>query len=145
MQCKDQYEHHDLMMMMMMKIRMQTYENHHHGYGDGSIQSILQQLRSLRDRINEYIVGINNYQALMMMAEPTNLQQNEERSMASGSTSSSRDDYLHYHHQSSSYGQDHGHGHEHMVIIPTWRPQRGLPARSVTVLRAWLFDHFLHP
>lgn len=28
---------------------------------------------------------------------------------------------------------------------PIWRPQRGLPERAVTVLRAWLFDHFLHP
>lgn len=28
---------------------------------------------------------------------------------------------------------------------PVWRPQRGLPGRAVTVLRAWLFDHFLHP
>ncbi|KAE8713232.1 BEL1-like homeodomain protein 9 [Hibiscus syriacus] len=28
---------------------------------------------------------------------------------------------------------------------PAWRPQRGLPERAVTVLRAWLFEHFLHP
>ncbi|XP_074591477.1 BEL1-like homeodomain protein 8 [Curcuma longa] len=26
-----------------------------------------------------------------------------------------------------------------------WRPQRGLPEQAVSVLRAWLFDHFLHP
>ncbi|XP_026448971.1 BEL1-like homeodomain protein 9 [Papaver somniferum] len=26
-----------------------------------------------------------------------------------------------------------------------WRPQRGLPQRAVAVLRAWLFEHFLHP
>ncbi|KAI3950935.1 hypothetical protein MKX01_037899 [Papaver californicum] len=26
-----------------------------------------------------------------------------------------------------------------------WRPQRGLPQRAVGVLRAWLFEHFLHP
>lgn len=26
-----------------------------------------------------------------------------------------------------------------------WRPQRGLPETSVTILRAWLFEHFLHP
>ncbi|XP_043705915.1 homeobox protein BEL1 homolog [Telopea speciosissima] len=26
-----------------------------------------------------------------------------------------------------------------------WRPQRGLPERSISVLRAWLFEHFLHP
>ncbi|CAL5420196.1 unnamed protein product [Camellia sinensis] len=28
---------------------------------------------------------------------------------------------------------------------PVWRPQRGLPERAVNVLRAWLFEHFLHP
>lgn len=26
-----------------------------------------------------------------------------------------------------------------------WRPQRGLPESAVTILRAWLFEHFLHP
>ena len=26
-----------------------------------------------------------------------------------------------------------------------WRPQRGLPESSVSVLRSWLFEHFLHP
>ncbi|KAL6979354.1 hypothetical protein U1Q18_021020 [Sarracenia purpurea var. burkii] len=26
-----------------------------------------------------------------------------------------------------------------------WRPQRGLPERSVAILRSWLFEHFLHP
>ncbi|XP_024005301.1 BEL1-like homeodomain protein 6 isoform X2 [Eutrema salsugineum] len=26
-----------------------------------------------------------------------------------------------------------------------WRPQRGLPENSVLILRAWLFEHFLHP
>lgn len=32
-----------------------------------------------------------------------------------------------------------------LVDQPVWRPQRGLPERAVTVLRAWLFEHFLHP
>ncbi|CAI9780729.1 unnamed protein product [Fraxinus pennsylvanica] len=27
----------------------------------------------------------------------------------------------------------------------TWRPQRGLPEKSINILRAWLFEHFLHP
>ncbi|GLU11842.1 hypothetical protein SLE2022_285620 [Rubroshorea leprosula] len=27
----------------------------------------------------------------------------------------------------------------------SWRPQRGLPESSVAILRAWLFEHFLHP
>lgn len=32
-----------------------------------------------------------------------------------------------------------------MMQHNTWRPQRGLPERSVSILRAWLFEHFLHP
>ncbi|KAF8403378.1 hypothetical protein HHK36_011480 [Tetracentron sinense] len=32
-----------------------------------------------------------------------------------------------------------------MIQHNAWRPQRGLPEKSVTVLRAWLFQHFLHP
>ncbi|KAD4384363.1 hypothetical protein R6Q59_011592 [Mikania micrantha] len=31
------------------------------------------------------------------------------------------------------------------MIHNAWRPQRGLPERAVSVLRAWLFEHFLHP
>ncbi|WOL11212.1 hypothetical protein Cni_G19974 [Canna indica] len=32
-----------------------------------------------------------------------------------------------------------------MIQQNAWRPQRGLPERSVSILRAWLFEHFLHP
>uniref|UniRef100_A0A7N0U122 Homeobox domain-containing protein n=1 Tax=Kalanchoe fedtschenkoi TaxID=63787 RepID=A0A7N0U122_KALFE len=32
-----------------------------------------------------------------------------------------------------------------MMESHPWRPHRGLPERSVSVLRAWLFEHFLHP
>ncbi|VAH66389.1 unnamed protein product [Triticum turgidum subsp. durum] len=38
-------------------------------------------------------------------------------------------------------GSVNGFGQPHNI----WRPQRGLPERSVTVLRGWLFEHFLHP
>ncbi|XP_057805297.1 BEL1-like homeodomain protein 1 isoform X2 [Salvia miltiorrhiza] len=38
------------------------------------------------------------------------------------------------------------HPHPHQINNNNaWRPQRGLPERSVSVLRAWLFQHFLHP
>lgn len=33
----------------------------------------------------------------------------------------------------------------HMMHQHAWRPQRGLPEQAVSVLRAWLFEHFLHP
>lgn len=32
-----------------------------------------------------------------------------------------------------------------MMQQHAWRPQRGLPENSVSILRAWLFEHFLHP
>lgn len=32
-----------------------------------------------------------------------------------------------------------------MMEQEAWRPQRGLPERSVSILRAWLFEHFLNP
>ncbi|XP_010536333.1 PREDICTED: BEL1-like homeodomain protein 3 [Tarenaya hassleriana] len=31
------------------------------------------------------------------------------------------------------------------MVRPAWRPQRGLPENAVSILRAWLFEHFLHP
>ncbi|XP_052205624.1 BEL1-like homeodomain protein 2 [Diospyros lotus] len=33
----------------------------------------------------------------------------------------------------------------HQMEQEAWRPQRGLPECSVNILRAWLFEHFLHP
>lgn len=43
------------------------------------------------------------------------------------------------------YGQKPVQNMGFMEHQPVWRPQRGLPERAVTVLRAWLFEHFLHP
>ncbi|XP_062095455.1 BEL1-like homeodomain protein 9 [Humulus lupulus] len=43
------------------------------------------------------------------------------------------------------YSQRPIHGSGFLEHQPVWRPQRGLPERAVTVLRAWLFEHFLHP
>ncbi|KAA0045145.1 BEL1-like homeodomain protein 9 isoform X2 [Cucumis melo var. makuwa] len=39
----------------------------------------------------------------------------------------------------------HNHGPGFLDHQPVWRPQRGLPESAVTILRAWLFEHFLHP
>ncbi|KAA8537579.1 hypothetical protein F0562_027187 [Nyssa sinensis] len=31
------------------------------------------------------------------------------------------------------------------MMQDSWRPHRGLPESSVSILRAWMFEHFLHP
>ncbi|KAL7117197.1 hypothetical protein ACP275_03G057700 [Erythranthe tilingii] len=43
------------------------------------------------------------------------------------------------------YRQQKAMQHIGMMDPDTWRPQRGLPERSVNILRAWLFEHFLNP
>ncbi|KAJ6691535.1 BEL1-LIKE HOMEODOMAIN PROTEIN 8 [Salix purpurea] len=45
--------------------------------------------------------------------------------------------------QKSNSGGSNVGSLEHQEHI--WRPQRGLPERAVVILRAWLFEHFLHP
>ncbi|RRT54917.1 hypothetical protein B296_00039880 [Ensete ventricosum] len=53
----------------------------------------------------------------------------------------------------SNFGLLDGSGYLHRATNSTntfaqphvWRPQRGLPERAVSVLRSWLFEHFLHP
>ncbi|XP_072990875.1 BEL1-like homeodomain protein 4 [Typha latifolia] len=44
-----------------------------------------------------------------------------------------------------SLRQQRAFHHMGMMEQEAWRPQRGLPERSVNILRAWLFEHFLHP
>lgn len=63
-------------------------------------------------------------------------------STSKGDTNTSR---LMYMEQGS---QKHKLGGSNMGFLESqhvWRPQRGLPERSVAILRAWLFEHFLHP
>ncbi|EPS71587.1 hypothetical protein M569_03172, partial [Genlisea aurea] len=50
--------------------------------------------------------------------------------------------HAHHHHQHQHHGLGGGFGE---TPPPVWRPQRGLPEKAVSVLRAWLFEHFLHP
>ncbi|KAM7256323.1 hypothetical protein ACFE04_012064 [Oxalis oulophora] len=54
-----------------------------------------------------------------------------------------------YANKSGSFNQKQkSSGGNHVGFIEpqcVWRSQRGLPERSVAVLRAWLFEHFLHP
>uniref|UniRef100_A0A1J3FEP1 BEL1-like homeodomain protein 4 n=2 Tax=Noccaea caerulescens TaxID=107243 RepID=A0A1J3FEP1_NOCCA len=44
-----------------------------------------------------------------------------------------------------SLRQQRAFHHMGMMEQEAWRPQRGLPERSVNILRAWLFEHFLNP
>ncbi|CAA0843421.1 BEL1-like homeodomain protein 7 [Striga hermonthica] len=47
--------------------------------------------------------------------------------------------------RSGLVGFGHHPNHHGLMMRQPWRPQRGLPENAVSVLRAWLFEHFLHP
>ncbi|KAM0939762.1 putative transcription factor Homeodomain-TALE-BEL family [Dioscorea sansibarensis] len=93
-----------------------------------ALQTISKQFRCLRDAISGQI-----------RATSKNLGE-DECLVGSKSESGSRLRFVDHHLRQQRALQQLG-----MIQHNAWRPQRGLPERSVSVLRAWLFEHFLHP
>ncbi|CAH9075255.1 unnamed protein product [Cuscuta europaea] len=105
-----------------------------------ALKSVLRQFRSFKNAISHQLKSIR-------------------KALGEDRTSSSRD-----HHSNPTAGGGGGRSTNLKLVDPNargggerlpryleppqthiWRPQRGLPERAVAVLRAWLFDHFLHP
>ncbi|RAL37984.1 hypothetical protein DM860_000678 [Cuscuta australis] len=95
-----------------------------------ALQTVTLWYKNLRDRIGTSILAMGSHggaseekflevssSASVLQRQWTTLQQQQQRK---------KDHHLHHHQQ-------------------LWRPQRGLPERSVAVLRAWMFQNFLHP
>uniref|UniRef100_A0A2P2JMT8 Homeobox domain-containing protein n=2 Tax=Rhizophora mucronata TaxID=61149 RepID=A0A2P2JMT8_RHIMU len=96
-------------------------------YTSLALQTISKQFRCLKDAISAQI-------------RATSKSLGEEDSLGVKVEGSSRLRYVdHQLHQQRAL-QELG-----MIQHHAWRPQRGLPERAVSVLRAWLFEHFLHP
>jgi hypothetical protein len=92
-----------------------------------ALQTISRHFRCLKDAINDQINAIRK-----------KLGEEENSSGKEGKLTRLRyiDQQLRQQRAFQQYG---------MIPQNAWRPQRGLPENSVTVLRAWLFEHFLHP
>jgi len=92
-----------------------------------ALQTISRHFRCLKDAINDQINVIRK-----------KLGEEENSSGKEGKLTRLRyiDQQLRQQRAFQQYG---------MIPQNAWRPQRGLPENSVTVLRAWLFEHFLHP
>ncbi|EPS74374.1 hypothetical protein M569_00381 [Genlisea aurea] len=91
-----------------------------------ALQTISKQFRCLKDAILEQIRSVSK-----TLGEDENLE---------GKIEGSRLKYVDNQIRQQRALQQLG-----MIQNNAWRPQRGLPERSVSVLRAWLFEHFLHP
>ncbi|KAL5206627.1 hypothetical protein ABZP36_034836 [Zizania latifolia] len=92
-----------------------------------ALQTISRHFRCLKDAINDQINVIRK-----------KLGEEENSSGREGKLTRLRyiDQQLRQQRAFQQYG---------MIPQNAWRPQRGLPENSVTILRAWLFEHFLHP
>lgn len=91
-----------------------------------ALQTISKQFRCLKDAITGQIRAANKSLG--------------EEDCLGGKIEGSRLKYVDHHLRQQRALQQLG-----MIQQNAWRPQRGLPERSVSVLRAWLFEHFLHP
>ncbi|GAV57309.1 Homeobox_KN domain-containing protein/POX domain-containing protein [Cephalotus follicularis] len=91
-----------------------------------ALQTISKQFRCLKDAITGQIRAANK-----SLGEENGL---------GGKIEGSRLKFVDHHLRQQRALQQLG-----MIQQNAWRPQRGLPERSVSVLRAWLFEHFLHP
>ncbi|KAJ0247776.1 BEL1-like homeodomain protein 10 [Hirschfeldia incana] len=99
-------------------------------YTSVALNRISSHFRSLRDAIKEQIQMIR--EKLGEKGESVDEQQGGERIP--------RLRYL-----DQRLRQQRALHHQFGMVRPSWRPQRGLPESSVSALRAWLFEHFLHP
>lgn len=93
-----------------------------------ALQTISRHFRSLRDSINGQI-----------LATRKSLGELDASENGKG-VGISRLRYVDRHLRQQKALQQLGMMQQH-----AWRPQRGLPESSVSILRAWLFEHFLHP
>lgn len=97
-------------------------------YTSLALKTISKQFRCLKDAISGQIQAANKSLG-------------EEDCVVGGKTEGSRLKFVDHTLRQQRALQQLGMIHQHNA----WRPQRGLPERSVSVLRAWLFEHFLHP
>lgn len=95
-------------------------------YTQLALHAISKQFRCLKDAIAEQI-------------KATSKSLGEEEGLG-GRIEGSRLKFVDHHLRQQRALQQLG-----MMQPNAWRPQRGLPERAVSVLRAWLFEHFLHP
>jgi hypothetical protein len=104
-------------------------------YANLALKALSKHFKCLKNAITDQLQFSHNnkIQQQQQCGHPMN-SENKTDSLRFGGSDSSRG--------LCSAGQRHGFPDHH---APVWRPHRGLPERAVTVLRAWLFDHFLHP
>lgn len=133
--CKRHKQYHEQMQMVMSAFESVPGLGNATPYISRSLKAISRHFRCLKNAIADQLKHIKR--ALGEdLSSPTSFLKGD-----SSSSSSLRYDQNFAKAKAGAVGGIGHLGHQTHV----WRPQRGLPERAVSVLRAWLFDHFLHP
>uniref|UniRef100_A0A7N0UVS4 Homeobox domain-containing protein n=1 Tax=Kalanchoe fedtschenkoi TaxID=63787 RepID=A0A7N0UVS4_KALFE len=118
-------QYHQQMQIVMASFQQAAGQGSARTYTALALRTISRQFRCLKDAIVTQIRAVNK-----------SLGEEDTGSKEGGSRLKFVDHHLRQQRALQQLG---------MVQHNAWRPQRGLPERSVSVLRAWLFEHFLHP
>ncbi|KAH0715548.1 hypothetical protein KY285_008463 [Solanum tuberosum] len=136
--CKKYKQYHQQMQMVVSSFETVAGLSAATPYISFALKTVSQHFKSLRNAITDHLKNIR--QALGEdLPSPASVMSNK------GDGNSSR---LKFVDQTSLHKQKSGGGAGVAFLESqqhVWRPQRGLPERAVAILRAWLFDHFLHP
>lgn len=116
-------EYHHQMQIIIASFEQAAGTGSAKSYTQLALKTILKQFRCLKSTISAQIKGLNKSLG-------------EEEDQNEGSRLKFVDQQLRQQRALQQLG---------MMQPNAWRPQRGLPERAVSVLRAWLFQHFLHP
>ena len=119
-------QYHHQMQMIATSFEQTTGIGSSKSYTQLALHTISKQFRCLKDAISGQI-------------KDTNKTLGEEENIG-GKIEGSKLKFVDHHLRQQRALQQLG-----MMQTNAWRPQRGLPERAVSVLRAWLFEHFLHP
>ncbi|KAK3041021.1 LOW QUALITY PROTEIN: hypothetical protein RJ639_026733 [Escallonia herrerae] len=111
-------------------------------YISQALKAVSRHFRSLKNAISDQLRHLNIALGEDLPSPTTGT------SSSKGDTSTPRLKFDN--HNSQKHSQKHKSGGSNNLAFfepqpPVWRPQRGLPERAVSILRRWLFDHFLHP
>ncbi|CAI0452928.1 unnamed protein product [Linum tenue] len=140
--CKRYKQYHQQMQMVVSSFESVAGLSSSTPYVSLAIKTITRNFKSMKHVISDQLKQHSAATARSVVV-------GEEELFSSSSTSSTSTRLRGYMGQRQSCGGGGGPNYHHVGFHEpqqhVWRTQRGLPERSVAILRAWLFEHFLHP
>ncbi|CAK9138735.1 unnamed protein product [Ilex paraguariensis] len=134
--CRRYKQYHQQMQMVVSSFESVAGLSAAIPYISVALKTVLRHFRCLKNAISDQVRHIRKALGEDLSSPTT------DTSNAKGDASTSKLKFIdHGFQKHKPSGSSLGFFESHHV----WRPQRGLPERAVAILRAWLFDHFLHP